>query len=116
MRLTKKKEEYIEGLKTNGHIYFVDDILPSNCDLTSRSINKLGRLEDIEEVCEKLVSQPIYEKYADTHEIHKEDYTECRALYSFEFNRIELYLWDFLMAFELDQYGKTWAFTKEELL
>lgn len=76
---------------------------------------KLSKLEDIEEVCEKLVSQPIYEKYVDTHEIHKEDYTECRALYSFERNRIELYRWDFVNYFELDQYGKTWAFTKEEL-
>lgn len=76
---------------------------------------ELKRLEDIEELCEKVVNQPIYEKYADTHEIHKEDYTECRALYSFEYNRIELYLRDFVNYFELDQYGKTWAFTKEEL-
>ena len=80
-----------------------------------KAIQKLGRLEDIEELCERVVNQPIYEKYADTHGIHKEDYTDCRALYSFEFNRIELYLHDFVNYFELDQYGKTWAFTKEEL-
>lgn len=76
---------------------------------------KLSKYEDIEEVCEKLVSQPIYEKYYNTNEIHKEDYTDCRALYSFENNRIVLYRYNLVYYLELDQYGKTWAFTKEEL-
>ena len=50
MRLTEKKEKYIDELKTNGHIYFVNDIFPyDDCKLTSRSIDKLGRLEDIME-------------------------------------------------------------------
>lgn len=80
-----------------------------------KAINKLGRLEDIEELCEKVVSQSIYEKYEDTNKIHKEDYTGCSALYSFKHNRIELYFGDFVNYLELDQYGKTWALDKKEL-
>ena len=76
---------------------------------------KLAAYEDIEEFCEKVASQPIYEKYEDTGKIHKEDYTECRALFSFEYNRIELYMLDFVNYLELSEYGITWAFTKEEL-
>ena len=85
-----------------------------NTDLTI-AIDKLGQLEDIEELCEKIVSQPIYEKYEDNGQIHKEDYTEYRALYNFEERRIELYGYECINGFELDKYGKTWALTKEEL-
>ena len=79
-------------------------------------INKLGRLEDIEDLCEKIVSQPIYEKYVDTGEIHEEDYTEYRALYNFKERTIEIYDFEFINGFKLDNYRKTWALTKEKLL
>lgn len=85
-----------------------------NTDLTL-AIDKLGQLEDIEELCEKIVSQPIYEKYEDNGKIHKEDYTEYKALYNFKERRIELYGYEFINWFELDNYGITWALTKEEL-
>ena len=64
---------------------------------------------------EKVVEKPIYEKFIDTGEIHKEDYTECCALYSFKHNRIELYMYDFVNYLEMKDYSKTWALTKEEL-
>lgn len=86
-----------------------------NDSYTTQLFDKLHQLEDIEELCEKVVNQPIYEKYYNTNEIHKEDYTDCRALYSFENNRIVLYRYNLVYYLELDQYGKTWAFTKEEL-
>ena len=76
---------------------------------------ELGKLEDIEELCEKIVSQPIYEKYEDNGKIHKEDYTEYQALYNFKERRIELYGYEIINGFEIDKYGKTWALTKEEL-
>ena len=76
---------------------------------------KLRDLENVEELCEKIVAKPIYEKYRDTGEIHKEDYTECSALYSFEKKRIELYMYDFVNYFEIKDYGTWWALTREEL-
>ena len=76
---------------------------------------ELGKLEDLEELCEKIVSQPIYEKYEDNGQIHKEDYTEYQALYNFKERRIELYGYEIINGFEIDKYGKTWALTKEEL-
>lgn len=77
---------------------------------------KLGPLEDVEELCEKIISQPIYEKFIDTGEIHQEDYTDYKALYNFKERRIEIYDYEFIAWFVLDEYGKTWALTKEELL
>ena len=44
-------------IKVNNE-YITDD---TKC-MKNKYINKLGQLEDIEELCEKIVSQPIYEK------------------------------------------------------
>ena len=95
--------------RRNGLYYDIEECVVSNCS------QKLGQLEDIEELCEKVVSQPIYEKYEDNGKIHKEDYTEYKALYNFKERRIELYGYEFINWFELDNYGITWALTKEEL-
>lgn len=81
-------------------------------------ILKLGQLEDIEELCEKIVEKPIYMKYRDTGEIAEQDYTDCTAAYRFDTKTIELHYaetGDFDMYFELAEYGKEWALTKEEL-
>ena len=95
--------------RRNGLYYDIEECVVSNCS------QKLGRYEDIEELCEKIVSQPIYEKYGDTDDIHKEDYKGYAALYNFKERRIELYGYEFINWFEVDNYGKTWALTKEEL-
>lgn len=95
--------------KRDGLYYDIEECVVSNCS------QKLGQLEDVEELCEKIVSQPIYEKYEDNGKIHKEDYTEYQALYNFNERRIELYGYEFINRFELDKYGITWALTKEEL-
>ena len=81
----------------------------------NKALDKLSKLEDIEELCEEIVSKPIFEKYEDTNKIYAEDYTDCVALYSFKYDRIELYRHAFANYFELKEYGKTWALTKEEL-
>ena len=95
--------------RRNGLYYDIEECVVSNCS------QKLGRYEDIEELCEKIVSQPIYEKYEDNGKIHKEDYTEYKALYNFKERRIELYGYEFINWFEVDNYGKTWALSEEEL-
>lgn len=95
--------------KRDGLYYDIEECVVSNCS------QKLGQLEDIEELCEKIVSQPIYEKYVDNGEIHIEDYTEYKAVYNFKERRIELYGYEFINGFEIDKYGKTWALTKGEL-
>ena len=115
-RMTKPIiDDYYSGYYTNGQLS--SGIVKLNeKDFTNAAILKLGQLEDIEELFEKIVSQPIWEKYTDTGEVHQENYTECDALYNFKKNRIELYMYDFVNYFEIDMYGKTWALTKEELL
>lgn len=88
------------------------NIIERNFKELQETVNKY---KNIEKLCEKVIEKPIYEKYTDTNEIHREDYTECCALYNFKYNRIELYMYDFVNMLEIDQYGKTWALTKEEL-
>ena len=76
---------------------------------------KLYEYENIEELCEKIVSQPIYEKYGDTDEIHEEDFKGYTALYNFKERRIELDFEDYSVYFELDSYGKEWSLCCEDL-
>lgn len=111
-RLTERKTSY-PSCDKNGNLTRVDYIEIKDKKLAEE---KLCLLEDIEELCEKIVSQPIYEKYIDNGEIHEEDYTEYRALYNFKERTIEIYDFEFINGFKLDNYGKTWALTKEELL
>ena len=78
---------------------------------------KLADLEDIEELCEKMITQPIYEIYYGASEIHEVDYIGSDALYNFKEKRIEIVnCFEIENWFKLDDYGKTWALTKEELL
>ena len=79
-------------------------------------VEKLGQLEDIEELCEKIVSQPIYKKFINTGTISKKNYIGCYALYNFKDRSIDIYDDEFINSFGVEDYGKTWALTKEELL
>lgn len=119
MRFTEKKEGYIEELKTNGHIYFVDDILPNNCKLTGRSIEKLGHLEDDEDdlgldlgIFAKTLKYGGYIKTAfgiEKFKIRNGDIDFKGKLFyvTTEYT---------LRTLVFKDYGITWALTKEELL
>jgi len=101
MRLTKKNEAFLGGYEP----------LAPYCDVTS----KLGKLEDIEELCKEVTKQPYYQKYLDG-TISKVDDTDCVAIYSFEENAIALlYYGECSFILKINEYGKTWALTKEEL-
>ena len=106
-RLTEKKENGFYELKKGQEIYGEENGI--------RLVQIVCQWEYIEELCEKVVEKPIYEKFRDTGEIHEEDYTECDALYNFKEKRIEFYMYDFVNFLELKDYGKWWALTKEEL-
>ena len=109
MRLTNK----IVMRLTNkmGIAYEVEDF--SNC---YEAVDKLGKLEDIEELCEKVTERPIYFKSLDG--IVKKSFAGHNALYQFETGRV--FLFDdadrYVLSLDLQYYGKAWAFTKEELL
>ena len=83
--------------------------------IVEQALKEHEQYKTIEELCKKVIEKPIYEKFVDTHEIREEDYTDCSALYNFKHNRIEFYTCDFVNYLELDQYGKFWALTREEL-
>ena len=107
----KRLTEKIHKFDKDGNIEVVKRIKDLNIDA---ACEKLYEYENIEELCEKMVSQPIYEKYS-TGEIHKEDYKGYEALYNFKERRIELYEEEFPYYFELDSYGKEWSFCCEDL-
>lgn len=112
-RLTERKTSY-PSCDKKGNLERVDYIEIKDKKLAEE---KLCELEDVEELCEKMVSQSIYEIYYGASEIHEEKYTECQALYNFKEKRIELVdCFEIVNWFNVDDYGKTWALTKEELL
>lgn len=108
MRITEKKENGFYKLKPGKEIYSEDDGI--------RLVQIVGQYEDIEELCEKIVSQPIYKKYINTGTISKKDYIGYYALYNFKDRSIDIYEYEFVNSFDLEDYGKTRALTKEELL
>lgn len=107
-RLTKK----IHQFDKDGNIEVVKIIKDLNI---VEACEKLYEYENIEELCEKMVSQPIYEKDIDNGEIHEEDFKGHTALYNFKERRIELYSDGYLVYFELDSYGKEWSLCCEDL-
>ena len=88
-----------------------DDELSTELD----SVHKLGQLEDIEELCIKITTQPVYEKLPNA-KINKFDFTEYNSAYDFENKCIIVYKGSSAIVFFIKDYGKTWAMTKEELL
>ena len=110
-RLTRK-EGVITQIDKDGNITKNDFIEVKDKDETYK---KLYELENIEELCEKIVSQTVYEKYGDTDEIHEEDFKGYTALYNFKERRIELYSEGHPIYFELDSYGKEWSLCCEDL-
>lgn len=75
--------------------------------------NKLGRYEDIEEMCEKISKQPIYKKCLDI--IYCQVYTGLHIAYNFSTKQIEVFGYECEDALSVDKYGIEWAFSKEEL-
>ena len=108
----KRLTEKIHQFDKDGNIEAVKRIKDLNID---EACEKLYEYENIEVLCEKIVSQTVYEKYGDTGEIHEEDYKGYTALYNFKERRIELYSKGYLIYFELDSYGKEWSFCCEDL-
>ena len=108
----KRLTEKIHQFDKDGNIEVVKRIKDLNID---EACEKLYEYENIEVLCEKIVSQTVYEKYGDTGEIHEEDYKGYTALYNFKERRIELYSKGYLIYFELDSFGKEWSFCCEDL-
>lgn len=78
--------------------------------------NKLFKFENIEELCIKMTTQPIYEKFFHNNHICKLDFTGHNAAYDFKNNCIIIYKGRGATIYSVNEYGKTWSLTKEELL
>ncbi len=70
-------------------------------------VNKLGKLEDIFELIEEMYKKPVYWKneYGD---VFCEDYTDSTILYNPKTNEIEIYKYEFIARYKIEEYGITW--------
>ena len=108
-RLTKKDKDHIGGYATNGTY---------DIGWKSNAFEKLGQYEDIEELCEKIKTQTVYQKiYKDNNNyyITEETFFDCSILYNFEKKCIEIYQYEWVDGLKLEHYGIEWSFNKEEL-
>lgn len=109
-RLTKKSNNEKSKYVYDNYIWLTEPL--------NSIVGKLGQLEDIEEklgielnvLFKALKQQKVWTKY--DNEIDVCDYCEYMLLEDFIY-----FYWDNgkHLAFELKDYGKTWALTKEEL-
>lgn len=101
-RLTKKMcNEYFMDIRGNS--------------ISNAYSRKLGKLEDIFELIEEMYKKPVYWKSDDGEEYY-DYYTHSTILYNPKTNEIEIYEYDFIASYKVEEYGLTWwlSETKEE--
>ena len=74
-------------------------------------INKLGKLEDIFELIEEMYNKPVCWKSDDGKE-HYDYYTHSTILYNPKTNEIEIYAYEFIASYKVEEYGLTWWLSK----
>ena len=80
-------------------------------DLTL-AIDKLGKIEDVFELIEKMYKKPVCWK-SDDGEVYC-DYTDSTILYNPKTNEIEIYEYEFIASYKVEEYGLTWWFKRRE--
>ena len=77
--------------------------------------NTLGKLEDTFELIEEMYKKPVCWKSDDGEEEY-EYYTHSTILYNPKTNEIEIYEYEFITSYKVEEYGLTWwlSETKEE--
>ena len=83
-----------------------------DCDLTL-AIDKLGKLEDTFELIEEMYNKPVCWKGYDGEEEY-EYYTHSTILYNPKTNEIEIYEYEFITSYKVEEYGITWWFKRDE--
>jgi len=69
--------------------------------------NKLGKIEDIFELIEEMYKKPVCWK-ADNGEEYYDYYTHSTILYNPKTNEIEIYEYEFIASYKIEEYGSTW--------
>ena len=82
------------------------------CTFDYHLINKLGKIEDVFELIEEMYKKPVYWK-SDDGEEYCDYYTDCTILYNPKTNEIEIYEYEFIASYKVEEYGLTW-FLKED--
>ena len=77
--------------------------------------NTLGKLEDTFELIEEMYKKPVCWK-SDDGEEYCDYYTHSTILYNPKTNEIEIYEYEFIASYKVEEYGLTWwlSETKEE--
>lgn len=69
--------------------------------------NTLGKLEDTFELIEEMYNKPVCWKGYDGEEEY-EYYTHSTILYNPKTNEIEIYEYEFVTSYKVEEYGITW--------
>ena len=77
------------------------------CTFDYHLINKLGKIEDVFELIEEMYKKPVYWKCYDGEKVYC-DYTHSTILYNPKTNEIEIYEYEFIASYKVEEYGITW--------
>ncbi len=75
--------------------------------------DKLGKLEDTFELIEEMYKKPVCWK-SDDGEENYDYYTHSTILYNPQTNEIEIYEYEFITSYKVEEYGLTWWMKEEE--
>lgn len=97
-----------------GYIPTEELISKGDFDVGKAVLDKLGKYEDVERLCEAVTERPIYFKSLDG--IAKKSFAGHNALYQFETGRV--FLFDgadqYVLSLDPQYYGEAWAFEMED--
>lgn len=111
-RLTKNIEDWKIYTLSSAYISEIPDVIYGN-KYTGTAINKLGQLEDVFEIIEKMYKYPVCFKL-DSGEVVKFYYNDSTILYNPKDNSIYIYEYSFIDSYNIDDYGKEWWIEEEE--
>ena len=104
-RLTKKANHYCDTDIDNEYNFADEDVSIVTI------VDKLGKIEDVFELIEKMYKKPVYWK-SDDGKVYC-DYTHSTILYNPKTNEIEIYEYEFIASYKVEEYGLTWWFKEE---
>ena len=105
-RLTKKANHYCDTDIDNEYNFADEDVSIGTI------VDKLGELEDVFELIEEMYKKPVHWKCVDG-EIYCDYYTDSTILYNPKTNEIEIYEYEFITSYKVEEYGLTWWFKED---
>lgn len=111
-RLTKEIKDFKAYTLSSAFISEIPDPIYGK-KYCGEAINKLGELEDVFEIIEKMYNQLVYYKTSNG-DVYCDDYSDSTILYNPKDNKIYIYEYSYIIDYDVREYGKEWWVSQDD--